>query len=325
MAETGRENNRVDTSLGLRSLLGHTAAGEPLSLNRAPCEEISPWVARVYATQVEADDDHIIECGLCADTPILRVLFGGDWTAQTRYGTGRYSNAALFFGPQTRRMPIRVRGGFATVGVALKPGAVAALKGPAVADTLDRIIYYDDIYADRGWGTGAQMIEWFDPAGPPARWLRVAEILFEQLAERTGRARPDPIVEEFDKAAFANPNMSIGRFTDEHAIEPRRFERLIKKAYGQTAKQVLRRARALDIAANLRGVADDAEAEELALRYYDQSHMIREFTAFFGMTPKQFVSTPQPLMTIALEARQARRLEVLGRHDPAASYPWRRA
>ena len=324
VAESRHEDNRVDTSLGLRSLLGHTAAGEPLSLNRAPCEEISPWVARVYATQVEAEPDHVFECGLCADTPILRVLFTGEWTATTRYGTGRYNPAALFFGPQTRRMPVTVKGGFATVGVALKPGAVTALKGPSVADTLDRIIYYDDIYGDHEWGTSDQMLQWFDPAGPPERWLRVAELLFAQLAERAGGAKPDPIVAAFDKAAFADPNMNIGDFAAQHAIERRRLERLIKKAYGQTPKQVLRRARALDIAANLRGVADNAEAEELALRYYDQSHMIREFTAFFGMTPKQFVKRPQPLLTLTLEARQARRLEVLGRHDPADRYPWRR-
>lgn len=324
VTEMDRKDNQVETRLGLRSLLGHTAAGEPLSLNRAPCDEISPWVARIYATQVEADPDNVIECGLCADTPILRVLFAGEWTAQTRYGTGRYEKAALFFGPHTHRMPITVKGSFATVGVALKPGAVSALKGPVVADTLDRIIHYDEIYGDRDWGTGAQLIEWYDPNGPPERWLRVAEILVGQLIERAGGRQPDPIVAAFDKAAFADPNMNVGDFASEHAIERRRLERLIKKAYGQTPKQVLRRARALDIAANLRGVADDAEAEELALRYYDQSHMIREFTAFFGMTPKQFVRKPQPLMTLALEARQARRLEALGRHDPTQSYPWRR-
>lgn len=325
VTETGHEDNRVDTSLGLRSLLGHTVAGEPLSLNRAPCEELSPWVARVYATQVEAEPDHLIECGLCADTPILRVLFRGEWTAETRDGHGRYANAALFFGPHTRRMPITVKGSFATVGLALKPGAVTALKGPPVPDTLDRIILYDHIYGNEDWGTSAQLLKWFDPAGPPERWLRVAEILVGHLVERAGGVRPDPIVEAFDRAAFSDPNMSIGDFADVHGIERRSFERLIKKSYGQTPKQVLRRARALDIAANLRGVADDDEAEELALRYYDQSHMIREFSTFFGMTPKQFLRTPQPLMTMTLEARQARRLEILGRHDPSASYPWRRA
>lgn len=320
----GREGNHPVTSLGLRSLLGHTAAGEPLSLNRAPCEELSPWVARVYAVQVEAEPDRVINCGLCADTPVFRLLLKGEWTAETRDGHGRYSQAGLFFGPQTKRMPVTVKGSFAVVGVAFKPGAIAALKGPKVSDMLDRAILYDHIYGDQEWGTSDKLIEWFDPASSPQRWLRVAEILVGDLVERAGGAHPDPLVEAFDKAAFADPNMNIGDFADEHGIERRSLERLIKKAYGQTPKRVLRRARVLDIAADLRGVADDAETEDLALRYYDQSHMIREFVEFFGMTPRQFVNRPQPLMTKMLEARQARRLEVLGRHDPAERYSWRR-
>ena len=128
-----------------------------------------------------------------------------------------------------------------------------------------------------------------------------------------------------DKAVFADPNLVIADFAQRHGIERRSLERKIKAAYGQTATQVLRRARALDIAAHLRGVADDREAEEAALRFFDQSHMIREFRAFFGMTPRQFASTPQPFMTLTLEARQARRLEVLGRALPEGDYPWRKA
>ncbi|MFL0355349.1 helix-turn-helix domain-containing protein [Erythrobacter sp. GH1-10] len=322
-AETGNREFAAKTSPELRSALGHTRNGEPLSNNRAPADDLAPWVARVYATQVDMDPDATMRCGLISDTPVMRALFSGEWTAETRDGIGRYGPSALLFGPQTKRMAVSVKGSFATVGVALKPGAMTALKGPAVADMLDRIILYDHIYGNEEWGTSEKMIEWFDPAGPPERWLKVAEKLVRQLVERTGAKEPDPVIEAFDKAVFENPNLNIGDFAAEHAIERRRLERQIKRAYGQTATQVLRRARALDIASHLLGVADDSEAEEAALRFFDQSHMIREFRAFFGMTPRQFASTPQPFMTLTLEARQSRRLEVLGRAMPDGLYPWR--
>ncbi|XUU61277.1 helix-turn-helix domain-containing protein [Erythrobacter sp. HA6-11] len=303
--------------------MGHTSKGDPLSANRAPAEDLAPWVARVYATEVTMGPDEILDCGILSDTPILRVLFSGEWTAQTRDGIGRYGPSALFFGAQTKRMPVKVKGSFATVGLALKPGAVFALRGPEVSETLDRIILYDHIYGHKQWGTSEQMIEWFNPAGPPERWLKVAESLFRDLLHLTGGKEPDPVIEAFDKAAFADPNFTIGDFAESHGIERRRLERLIKKSYGQTAKQVLRRARVLDIAAHLRGVADNREEEEAALRFFDQSHMIREFRSFFGMTPRQFARTPQPFMTLTLEARQSRRLEVLGRKLPGALPPWR--
>jgi AraC-like DNA-binding protein len=69
-------------------------------------------------------------------------------------------------------------------------------------------------------------------------------------------------------------------------------------------------------------VADRDEAEALMLRYYDQSHLIRDFVALIGMSPRQFVERPQPLMTFCLETRQARRLEVLDRLAPGQSPPW---
>lgn len=318
------EDSRTKNSNGLNSLLGHARNGDPLSINRAPADDISPWVARIYATNVEADPKNVVHCGILADTPVLRVIFRGEWTARTIYGTGRYKNVAVFSGPQTRRMPVTVKGGFSVLGVSLKPGAVDALNGPQISETLDRVIYYDDIYGDQPWGKSDTLIDWFDPEGPPERWLAVADKLLRQLIAIHGGNRPDPIIEAFDKASFVDPNLNIGDFAEEHSIERRRLERLIKRAFGQTPKQVLRRARALDIAAHLRGVGDQDEAEELALRYYDQSHMIREFSSFFGMTPKQFARTPQPIMTLTLEARQARRLEVLGRNHPGTLPPWRR-
>jgi AraC-like DNA-binding protein len=305
----------------LRSALGHTRGGEPLSNNRAPADDLAPWVARVYATKVDMDPGATMHCGLISDTPVMRVLFTGDWTARTRDGFGRYHEAALLFGAHTQRMPVSVSGSFATVGVALKPGAMLALKGPRVEDTLDRIILYDHIYGHEEWGTSRQMIEWFDPAGPVERWLKVAETLFRQLVEHTGAKPPDPVIAAFDKAVFADPNLNLGDFAEEHGTERRWLERQIKRAYGQSATQVLRRARALDIASHLLGVADDSEAEEAALKFFDQSHMIREFRHFFGTTPRQFARMPQPFMTLTLEARQSRRLEVLGRAQP--NYPWR--
>lgn len=317
------EDNSSAQDGALRTSLGHTRHGEPLSVNRAPIEELSPWIARIYATDVVAEPNHVTDCGMCADTPVLRILFKGTWSARTRDGFGRYKSCALFFGPQTRRMPVSVKGSFATLEVALKPGALINLQAPKVTETLDRIILYDHIYGNFPWGTSAQLIEWFGPEGPPERWMRVAEKLFTQLINLLGNSRPDPIIEEFDRAAFADPNMAIGDFARDHGVEARRLERLVKRAYGQTPKQVLRRARALDMAAQLRGVGDEGEGEELALRYYDQSHMIRDFTNYFGMTPRQFIKTPQPLMTMTLEARQARRLEVLGRHAPGDTLPWR--
>ena len=88
-----------------------------------------------------------------------------------------------------------------------------------------------------------------------------------------------------------------------------------------TPKQVMRRARILDLAARLCGVADEEE-DEILLRFFDQAHQIREFHAFFHMSPGEFQRQRSGLVTLSLEIRQARRLEMLERIRPGAVRPW---
>jgi AraC-like DNA-binding protein len=156
----------------------------------------------------------------------------------------------------------------------------------------------------------------------PEDWCAAMEDTMRRQIARTGASEPDPVTTCVEAAAFTNPEITVAHLAQQCGTELRKLERLVRRDFGMPPKQVLRRARALDMASHLRGVADHEEAEALALRYYDQSHLIREFTALFGMSPRQFVDSPQPLMTLSLETRQARRLEMLSRIAPGDIKPW---
>lgn len=296
---------------------GATRDGQPLSYNRAPAPDLAPWVGRLYVTKVAAPADHLLSCGLLNDTAFVRVQLQGAWVADTAAGRETLGNSALFFGPQTRRMAVSVTGPFISVGLAFTPGACHALRGPKVAEHLDRLAPLDAV-----GGNGAQWLSMFDPAASPEEWCQAMEAAVRQMVARGGGAEPDPVSRRFEAVAHVDPSISVSRFASDCGIEQRRLERLVRRDFGLPPKQVLRRARALDMASHLRGVTDPAEAEELALRYYDQSHLIRDFAHFFGMSPRQFVENPQPLMTLALETRQARRLEMIERLAPGEVRPW---
>ncbi|MFN4113731.1 MAG: helix-turn-helix domain-containing protein [Sphingomonadaceae bacterium] len=294
-----------------------TRDGHPLSINRQPRESLRPWVAHVYGMRVTAPQDQLIACGIFADGPVLRILLDGNWHAELRGGPQFFNRDALLFGAHTRRLPVSIKGSFATVGLALQPGAVAALRGPDLASMNDCVLRYGEL----GWDEAALMAK-FDPAGSVEQWMDALEDCMELLIEQAGKREPDPISTAFNQLGFEDPNVAIADCARTLGVDLRRLERVIKRDFGLSPKRTLRRARALDMAAHLCGVADQAEAEQLALRYFDQSHLNREFTELFGMTPVQFVRTPQPLMTISLEARQARRLEALDRIEEGARRPW---
>ncbi len=314
------KRSRPAVDLAIEAMSGVSRDGQPLSYNRAPSPDLAPWIARLYLTAVKAPADHRLVCGLFNDTAMLRIQVEGMWEASTADGPRSHSRAALFFGPQSHRMPITVTGSFVSMGISLRPGTCHALNGPKLADYVDRLVTSDEIGMP-----GNAILAMLEPGASPEEWFGALEAMLRQRVEQAQGTRPDPVTTRFEAASLSDPTISISEFARECGIEQRRLERLIRRDFGMPPKQVLRRARALDMASHLRGVADFEEAEELSLRFYDQSHLIHEFIALFGMTPRQFVETPQPILTSALESRQSRRLEFIERLAPGAQRPWQNA
>ena len=296
---------------------GLTRDGQPISYNRAPARDLAPWIARLYVTKVEAPPDYRLRCGIFNDTAYVRIQLAGEWTAETAGGTERFGRAALFFGPQTRRMPISVTGSFISLGMSPRPGVCHGLLDRRLTDHVDRLSSLT------GPGIAHErLLAKFDPEASPEEWLQVIEAMVRERLSSHDCNEPDAITTRFEIASFTDPSISIAAFARGCGIEKRTLERIVRRDFGLSPKQVLCRARALDMASHLRGVADSDEADELALRYYDQSHLIHEFTELFGMSPRQFVATPQPILTLALESRQARRLELIERIAPGGLRPW---
>jgi AraC-like DNA-binding protein len=305
---------------GMAPLSGISVRGAPLSANRAPAADLAPWVARLVSAKIYNSPGSQIACGMCNDMIYVRAIFDARWTAMTATGHHSYADEVLLFGQQSKFMPLTCTGDVMSAGFGLRPGAFHALTGRRADEIVDRIeqvdlfgLMQDDLRAT------------FSEAHSPEDWNQAMEEALRRYIARVQPELPDPVTAAFDLAAFADPGLSLAHFAESQGINLRRLERLVKRDFGLTPKQVLRRARALDLAAQLCGVADDAEEAEMMLRYFDQSHLIREFAAFFGVTPREFRAKPRPLLTITLEQRQARRLEELCRLEPGAAAPWRSA
>lgn len=296
---------------------GVTRGGQPLSYNRAPAPDLAPWIGRFYATVVDAPDGHCTSCGLFNDVSTVRIQLKGKWTAETADGPKFAERAAMFFGPHSRRMPVTVTGSFISIGFSLRPGSGYAVRRVHASDVVDRMLRCEELRLP-----GEAALGLFAEDADPETWVTQMEAVIREVVNEPGIQRPDPVSARFEVLAFTDPAAGIAEFARDCGITQRQLERIISRDFGMPPKQVLRRARALDMASHLRGVADHEEAEELALRYYDQSHLIREFTALFGMSPVQFAARPQPILTLTLESRQARRLELTNRLEPGAPRPW---
>ena len=310
-----------DTEIRKKNLAPHSGTsrdGAPLSENRAPASDLAPWVARLVSAKILNDPGTRIECGMCNDLIYVRKIFDARWTADTADGLDNYTDEVLLFGQHSRFMPLTCTGDILSAGFGLRAGAFHVLTGGRADGIVDRIQRIDQFGLLQN-----DLRETFSEAKSPREWNLAMEEALRRYIARVDPAPPDPVSTAFELAAFADPGLSLTHFSESLGISLRKLERIVRRDFGLTPKKVLRRARALDLAAQLCGVADDEEADAMILRYFDQSHLIREFAAFFGVTPHEFRKQPRPLMTITLEQRQARRLEELERLDPAASPPWR--
>lgn len=314
----GKESQPSESSR-LIAETGETKDGVPLSLNRAPAPDLEPWLARIMVAIAQAPEDAIGNGMLCNDAGYVRTAVSVDWTVETADGPLQIRDETFLCGQHSKAMPMRFAGGIQVAGFMLKPGAIRALWGVDDGKLVDRIKPMDFVDID-----DAELTSLHTPGIEPADWLLAIEDWLRTNIARNGITPPDMLSQRFEEASFADPNQSITEFADKNGVTARTLQRVIKRDFGLTPKQVMRRARTLDLAARLCGVVDMDEEEDIYLRFFDQSHQIREFIAFFGMTPRQFLLDRQGLLTLSLEIRQARRLETLNRIAPDAIRPWMR-
>jgi AraC-like DNA-binding protein len=256
--------------------------------------------------QIDAPAEHLMQCALLNDTSYIRVLGVGDWTAHAASGPKSAARDVYLFGPQTVRMPVSVRGPVLAAGFGIRPGAWAAF-----AKTRSGALLNDFRPLSRYGLDPRPFSQAISGGADPTLCLDRLEQAFANLLEQLGWPQPEAVCDGFDRASLIDPDFSIADFARRHAIGQHRLARLVRLGFGLTPKGVLRRCRALDLGAQLLGVGDPDEAEDVILRYFDQSHIIREFRHFFGMTPRQFRIADQPVLRLSLESRQARRREAI--------------
>jgi AraC-like DNA-binding protein len=293
----------------------------PLAFNRTPRPSLRPWVIRVGVTDVTLPEGRKIECRTFNEHPVLRIIFGERWTADTADGTFDYepgeAGLPLFFGPNAKHMPLVAHGSFRVVTINFAPGAATAFDLPPQRQTVDRIYRFDPLAKDGG------VLPGYRPKADKRLWLDAAEDQLETALMACAPPRPEPLMTAFETLCLTDPGGSLEAFVRDHAITRRTLERTIGRDWGVTPREALRRARALDMAAVLLGVALADEEQELRLRYFDQSHLIREMRHYFDMTPGQLKNSPSPLLRITMEIRQSRRVDALARIGADEPRPWR--
>lgn len=207
--------------------------------------------------------------------------------------------SALLSGPTSAPVSTCALGPFACFGAGLMPAGWGALIGADAETLADDAVELRSVVGAAADDASARLAEATDDAARVA----AVDALFLHLLERP-RAVPLWFLRLTDDWLTATPNPRVDALVAASGMSSRQVERWSRRHYGASPKLLARKYRALQSAVRL-GTGEAANwADAAGEAFYDQSHFIREFKQFVGMTPSRFVADAAPVSRVTIARRR---------------------
>ena len=257
-----------------------------------PAAQLRPFIAH-YTIMTVCCSGPIEEVILCP-SPQLDFITLGSWTI----GHQRQRQGAILRGPQSRAEMFRSLGS-QSFSVALTPLGLQ-LFGPRCAETLA-----DQIgAATKLLGHNFEpLLESIRAASSPETKADIADRFFAQMLPQA-EGISDPIVPTLERWIADPDAVSVEAMCTRLGVSHSKLGRLCRRYLGFTPKFLLRRARFLRMLDQLNLHPYREWPTFLDPRYVDQSHFIRDFHAFMGMTPSTYLARSRPLTLAHLHEQQ---------------------
>lgn len=267
---------------------------------RAPRPELVPYISSYYEFVVTGPGE--VEDYLHPEWGNIRVALDNPWIiGSDAHGARQYSGVPSVLHGSTSR-PTYVRGSGSSFGIGILPLGWNRLLKVDASSLADRIVPLASVLAD---SDGAQFID--DMHAAPdldARKAIADRFLWGKIAasrpDRASRLIP-PLL-----SLLADPeNATVEHLTDQLGITQVQLAHLSKRTLGFTPKLLLRRQRFLRMLGIMHGRPYAEWRDFIDPQYSDQSHLVRDFQYFVGMSPRAYFNMPRPILTAAAAARAA--------------------
>ncbi len=184
-------------------------------------------------------------------------------------------------GIDTRHTEAVLAGAWSHFGVSFYPHGLHAIFGVSAQELINEM-------PDIGEFCSAALAQQMQQAGSHARRVQlISEYLYHKLQERK---QPEFLISHIIQSHQVTDATRITALPRQFNISERQLERRFKTSVGISLKKFQRIVR-FQKALQLLGSADYSQLTSIAyqLSYTDQSHFIKDFRAFSGLTPYEFV------------------------------------
>ena len=239
----------------------------------------------------------------------LYFFLRGEGRMHFASGTTDRSHPVSLMTPCAVAVPFEVDGPFHCVGAALLPRGWAAFTGMNASQHGNRLY-------DAGEWLGPEVVALGKRfrAAYAAGTMSPEAMCDEIAAFIAGRLRPinprhDALMTLITDWLSSSLDPPLAELVARSGYSERQLQRLVERYYGISPHHLLRKYRALRVAALLQspGTTDEQIAGLLNL-FYDQSHLIREIRLFAGRTPARLGDSEQPILDALLDIRNFRQI-----------------
>lgn len=260
-----------------------------------PAAELSGRVAAYYVMESAPGAVLDIHDYAIPVWPNLRFLLRGNIDVQLAEKVAFRAPPALaaLFGGTTSVTHVHITGAFKIVGASFFPlgwREIFCVPANSWANTAGPV--------SRAWGyEPTQTLGALQAASQDDDIARALDTLFKDRLTSSKAPRAPQTTLDVERLLVDPTVTSVDMIAALTGLSLRQIERISLAGYGHAPKQVIRKFRFLRTMSALARTPDGAWRDMIDELYYDQSHFIRDFKKFTGITPTQYQKRPPLIMS----------------------------
>lgn len=240
--------------------------------------------------------------------PQVEWVLSGRMSWITRSHGHQVIDRAGALGPSRAAFQMEMHDETVVIGCGLYPEGWAALMPIAAGPVSEQVLPLAGL-----WGSSSSNLLSLDPALPDGELASAVDrFLIDRLA---GAPPPDPRIAQISRWADRETH-DVAELATSLGLSDRQVQRLAQSAHGLSPMQLASKHKILRMAAVLALGQYDNRRDTWAMEYADQSHFIRDFKRFIGVTPSRFVSEPDLFVRDVMRVRS-----VIGSTHPLGLMP----
>ena len=235
---------------------------------------------------------------LCAELANIRFVLNGGGSIRFRDGREADISSSFVIGPTSSAYEVQMKPNTRIFGASIRANGWQNIFGDDAARHADQVFALSSIFGG--------LAEHWDVSIKQQKTLSEMAIVADELFRRHIDDRPEiagRYSDAIEQWLRESRDLEIDDLTAVLGLSRRQTDRVALRYFGSSPKMLQRKYRALRAADRLfSGVTPWRSAAGPA--YYDQSHFIKEFRRFIGVTPHAFSNKEAELIASIVSGRQ---------------------